>query len=570
MPIFILLSMFFSEKIHSQNPIGTGLHPVVGDLYHTGGRIGIGTDTPYKLLHLFSDTVTTLRLSSMCDRCDTTSWDFHSFEGTLDFCYLDPTKCVPVMKLTEYGQLYLGTDNPNYSAIMQIDNTNKGLLIPRMTTNQKNAISSPANGLLVYDTDLKAFSYYNISSGTWLNTAISSELSDYLMISDFNNSVAGGIMQSDTANWNTAYNYSQNFTESDPIFTAWDKDYNDLTNKPDLFDGNWENLSGTVPNISIFTNDAGYITEADINSLWQEDGNGNIYRENGFVGIGTESPSKTLDIKSLDNHVSGDPPKKSTIRLLNESRYSKGIPGPGPTPNPKIYKWDIENNNDTLDINYISYDPDNIGGNVTPETKFSLSGNGTLTASKFVGDGSGLTNLNLPEEIWQQNGNDIYYNDGNVGIGISNPDTKLQLNNGAVKISGSSSLGQGARFQIDTEGSTGHTFLIFSNDNGEQFAVYGDGLIRAKKIKVQSNWADFIFYNNYKLKSLNELEIYINKNKHLPDIPNEEEIKTEGLDLGNMLKLQMQKIEELTLYIIQLNKENEELSNRILKLENRQ
>ena len=112
--------------------------------------------------------------------------------------------------------------------------------------------------------------------------------------------------------------------------------------------------------------------------------------------------------------------------------------------------------------------------------------------------------------------------------------------------------------------------MIFSNDNGEQFAVYGDGLIRAKKIKVQSNWADFIFYNNYKLKSLNELEIYINKNKHLPDIPNEEEIKTEGLDLGNMLKLQMQKIEELTLYIIQLNKENEELRNRILKLENRQ
>ena len=78
-----------------------------------------------------------------------------------------------------------------------------------------------------------------------------------------------------------------------------------------------------------------------------------------------------------------------------------------------------------------------------------------------------------------------------------------------------------------------------------------------------------MFKPDYKLTPLKELETYINNNKHLPDIPTEQEIIKDGLDLGDMQKLQMQKIEELTLYIIQLNKENEKLKERINKLENK-
>ena len=64
--------------------------------------------------------------------------------------------------------------------------------------------------------------------------------------------------------------YLTNFTESDPQFSAWDKDYNDLTNKPTLFSGNYNDLTNkpmipTVPtNVSAFTNDAGYLTSADV------------------------------------------------------------------------------------------------------------------------------------------------------------------------------------------------------------------------------------------------------------------------------------------------------------------
>jgi hypothetical protein len=557
--------MFFSEKIHSQNPIGKGLHPVIGDLFHTGGRIGIGTDTPYKLLHLYSDTVTTLRLSSMCDRCDTTSWDLHTFKGNLDFCFVNPTKCVPVMKLTEYGQLYLGTDNPNNSAIMQIDNTNKGLLIPRMTTNQKNAISSPANGLLVYDTDLKAFSYYNISSGTWLNTAISSELSDYLMISDFNNSVAGGIMQSDTANWNTAYNYSQNFTESDPIFTAWDKDYNDLTNKPDLFDGNRENLSGTVPNISIFPNDVGYITEADINSLWQEDGNGNVYRENGFVGIGVDSPGKSLDIYSVFNTAAVvNPIQRSTIRLTNKKTQfeeAKDIgPGPNPTPPDKIYKWDIENDNDSLKLNFIYYDlPIPAGTNVSPETKFIFSGDGTLQAAKFVGDGSGLMNVNMNEPIILDDAVESWTNAG--------WSPRLQSKLGTVWAStDKSNLGN---YYLGLGMTNSGWYFINRYDNGDYdyvAVIREDGRINCKEVIIQTDeWRDNVFNKDYKFPTIEETEQFINTYGHLPDIPSEKEITENGMETGELIKLQMQKIEELTLYIIEQNKRIKKLEQKIKK-----
>jgi len=84
----------------------------------------------------------------------------------------------------------------------------------------------------------------------------------------------------------------------------------------------------------------------------------------------------------------------------------------------------------------------------------------------------------------------------------------------------------------------------------------------------QRNWSDFVFNDSYTPISLEEPGIYVNQYKHLPDIPSEREIKEDGLDLGEMQKLQMQKIEELTLYILQLKKENDVLKERIQKLEN--
>ncbi len=95
--------------------------------------------------------------------------------------------------------------------------------------------------------------------------------------------------------------------------------------------------------------------------------------------------------------------------------------------------------------------------------------------------------------------------------------------------------------------------------------------IRTERVKVDlaaaNGWADFVFDESYKLRSLEEVEKFIKTNKHLPDVPSEKEIKKEGYELTEMHKIQMQKIEELTLYLIELKKENDALKKRVEQLE---
>ncbi|MBC9933079.1 hypothetical protein [Chitinophaga qingshengii] len=96
-----------------------------------------------------------------------------------------------------------------------------------------------------------------------------------------------------------------------------------------------------------------------------------------------------------------------------------------------------------------------------------------------------------------------------------------------------------------------------------------EGTVGARRIKVtqQSSWADFVFHDNYQLPSLPELEKYIQQHKHLPDVPTEKEVQENGFDVGNINATLLQKVEELTLYIIQLNKKNETLESRIAEME---
>jgi hypothetical protein len=82
------------------------------------------------------------------------------------------------------------------------------------------------------------------------------------------------------------------------------------------------------------------------------------------------------------------------------------------------------------------------------------------------------------------------------------------------------------------------------------------GTLRSTRVKVDAKWwSDFVFADDYKLPSLAEVEAFIAINKHLPNVPSEIEVLENGIDLANMQAIQQQKIEELTLYIIQLKKE---------------
>ncbi|MCV9387482.1 hypothetical protein [Reichenbachiella ulvae] len=71
-----------------------------------------------------------------------------------------------------------------------------------------------------------------------------------------------------------------------------------------------------------------------------------------------------------------------------------------------------------------------------------------------------------------------------------------------------------------------------------------------------TGWSDFVFFDNYNLRSLDETEQFIQENQHLPDIPSEAEVTANGINLGEMDAKLLQKIEELTLHMIEMNKQN--------------
>ena len=79
-------------------------------------------------------------------------------------------------------------------------------------------------------------------------------------------------------------------------------------------------------------------------------------------------------------------------------------------------------------------------------------------------------------------------------------------------------------------------------------------------------WPDYVFSKTYKLKPLKEVEKFIRRNHHLPNIPSAKEIDQKGIQLGDMQKRMMGKIEELTLYLIELDKKNEALRKEVQKL----
>ena len=103
------------------------------------------------------------------------------------------------------------------------------------------------------------------------------------------------------------------------------------------------------------------------------------------------------------------------------------------------------------------------------------------------------------------------------------------------------------------------------------YKLYVETGILTEKVKIAlkagSDWADFVFNNDYKLMSLQELELYIKKNKHLPGIPTTNQVLNEGVDLGKMTAKLLEKIEELTLYVIQLNNDKQKLQKDIQLLQ---
>ena len=103
---------------------------------------------------------------------------------------------------------------------------------------------------------------------------------------------------------------------------------------------------------------------------------------------------------------------------------------------------------------------------------------------------------------------------------------------------------------------------------GYSMAV-GGGVI-TEKVRVATTgttfWADFVFDKNYKLRTLSEVSEYIKLNKHLPDVPSTADVNKDGIDLAQTQAILLQKVEELTLYVIEQNKKINRLEKKVKTL----
>jgi hypothetical protein len=105
--------------------------------------------------------------------------------------------------------------------------------------------------------------------------------------------------------------------------------------------------------------------------------------------------------------------------------------------------------------------------------------------------------------------------------------------------------------------------------SGYLLAVNGGVECTKLRIRNYTSWPDYVFANDYKLPSLSEVEKYINTNGHLPNIPSASTVSKEGYEASEMTAKLLEKIEELTLYVIELKKQNESLVKQQQALETR-
>ncbi|MFL9485769.1 hypothetical protein ACI6Q2_23525, partial [Chitinophagaceae bacterium LWZ2-11] len=102
----------------------------------------------------------------------------------------------------------------------------------------------------------------------------------------------------------------------------------------------------------------------------------------------------------------------------------------------------------------------------------------------------------------------------------------------------------------------GNVGIGTTNTGSNKLAV--EGTIGARKLKITqiTPWPDYVFDSSYVLTPLAQVEQFIKDNKHLPDVPSAKEVTDKGLDVGDNQAMLLKKIEELTLYMIEMKKEN--------------
>lgn len=241
---------------------------------------------------------------------------------------------------------------------------------------------------------------------------------------------------------------------------------------------------------------------------WRGGGSALKILPNGNVGIGTDNPKSTVDV------------------LGQISSYLVSIG-----------QQDLI----TSTKNFVNLSTNNHGSMLLSSNLY-ISGDDNLKIANTHTTMAGAAIL-MPGNLRPNQGSIIFYTNPVSPVNVDAPFTGT------------------AAMLIKSNGNVG-----IGTSNTDDFKLAVNGTIRAKEIKVEANWADFVFEEGYKLRSLEEVAAYIKTNKHLPDIPSEKEVSENGIHIGEMNAKLLQKIEELTIYMIDMKNENDKLKAEIKEI----
>jgi hypothetical protein len=344
-----------------------------------------------------------------------------------------------------------------------------------------------------------------------------------------------------------------------------------VANNRNLELGNWDNSGVFYPRMSVSS-------------------------ENGNVGIGTTTPETNSIL-----HINGGHGNTGTLLQLPASANANNtgdiflktwvseplISWEGTGIGANINNVGLKRFNNSMSSAYIRFVPNPTSGFILFST---IAGNGTKhdNVMAIVDDKVGI-GTSTPTSKLDINGNGKF----DDGIVIRN---KTNIGAAGAKLDftsyGDDSLGPQIRSSLEfAQGSASRSSLILSSYWGEyknelilkagnvgigtsdtkgyKLAVAGDVIAERVVVKLQANWPDYVFKTGYSLRPLSEVEAFVKTNNHLPDVPSEAEIKEKGIDMEQMNATLLKKVEELTLYLIEQQKEVKTLREEVKQLKDK-
>lgn len=504
---------------------------------------------------------------------------------------------VPALALAQ--NIGISNDNsvPDPSAMLDIKSNSRGLLIPRLSTLQRTGIASPAIGLSVFDTDTYSFWVYRGDvMGGWREL-----LTDLDKKWEQNGS---GIYNTNSGNIGIGTNTPQeklSINSSNPniqlLQSGSPKGFLSLSGD-DLRMGTYNTNTlgrivfstqavdrmtitrtglvgiGTMNPLSELTLDGFFpafqVQSSGINIGTLEAANGNDFR------LGTNNTNTTGNLVFHTRNT-------DRVTIDESGRVGIGTGTPGSVLTVNATNPILQLRNDDVDKGFIQLSGDDIkiGANITNTSgKFYVRTNGN---DRMVVDNAGRVGIgNLtPSYLLDVTGNSrmtgdlVISGEGSAGsLAVSSANPELSFSETDVPLTNSASIKfEGGVFKIgktfnggsividaNTNSSTKRFYLGKVNQFNFGTGIFATGYTLSVEGKVIAtdfttlavgSWPDYVFEKDYALRPLADVKAYIGRHKHLPGIPAAAVMEKEGVQLGDMTKRLLEKVEELTLYILQ-------------------